>query len=79
MLIANGDKEYTNTAEGVGLEIRLILCEDNVDDEMINWEVEDLKFSVKQPVMGISYLSMCHCLSCMLCVMKILPCRLRQL
>ncbi|KAL1346060.1 hypothetical protein HN51_019728 [Arachis hypogaea] len=49
MLIANGDKENSNTTEGVGLEVRLILCEDKSDD-IVNWEVEDIKFAVKQPI-----------------------------
>ncbi|QHO12601.1 uncharacterized protein DS421_15g508350 [Arachis hypogaea] len=49
MLIADGDKENSNTTEGVGLEVRLILCEDNTDD-IVNWEVEDIKFTVKQPI-----------------------------
>lgn len=62
MPIANGVKEFTDTVGGIGLEARLILCEENFDDEMTNWEVENLKFSVKQPVMRILYLSMEHCL-----------------
>ena len=55
-LTANGVKEFTDTVGGICLQVDLILCEDNVDDEMANWEVENLKFSLKQPVMGISYL-----------------------
>lgn len=54
--IANGGKGFTNTVGGIGVEVRLILGGENVDDEMVNWEVENLKFSVKQPVMRISYL-----------------------
>lgn len=56
MLIANGGKESTNAVGGIGVEVRLILGGENVDDEMANWEVENLKFSVKQPVIRISYL-----------------------
>ncbi|XP_027187635.1 uncharacterized protein [Cicer arietinum] len=50
MVIANGVKELNDTIGGIGLEVRLILCEENVDDETTNWEVENLKFSVGQPV-----------------------------
>lgn len=55
MLIANGVKESTDTAWGAGLEVRLVLCEENVDNEMANWKVENLRFSVKQSVIGICY------------------------
>lgn len=63
MVIANGVKELNDTIGGIGLEVRLILCEENVDDETTNWEVENLKFSVGQPVMRTVDLSMGHCLS----------------
>ncbi|XP_057414931.1 uncharacterized protein LOC130709560 isoform X2 [Lotus japonicus] len=53
MPIANGVKEFTDTVGGIGLEARLILCEENFDDEMTNWEVENLKFSVKQPIEAV--------------------------
>ncbi|XP_058756498.1 uncharacterized protein LOC131629740 isoform X1 [Vicia villosa] len=53
MVIGNGVKELTDTVGGVGLEARLILCEENVDDETTNWEVENLKFSVRQPVEAV--------------------------
>lgn len=81
IVIANGVKEFTDTIEGMGLEVRLILCEENVDDELTNWEVENLKFSVRQPVMKNSDLVWVIRLSFIrwLCVMMILPCRLRQL
>jgi hypothetical protein len=54
MLAANGVKKLTDAVGGIGLEVHLILHEDNVNDEMTNWEVENLNFSIKQPVMGIS-------------------------
>lgn len=63
VVIGNGVKELTDIVGGVGLEVRLVLCEENVDDETTNWEVENLKFSVRQPVMRIIDLSMGHCLS----------------
>ncbi|KAI5445121.1 hypothetical protein KIW84_013393 [Lathyrus oleraceus] len=50
MLTANGVKKLTDADGGIGLEVGLILQEDNIDDEMVNWEVENLKFSIKQPV-----------------------------
>ncbi|XP_054812762.1 uncharacterized protein LOC129313560 [Prosopis cineraria] len=50
MLIANGIKQPSDTVGGAGLEVRLVLCEDNVDDEMTNWKVENVKFSVHQPI-----------------------------
>ncbi|XP_061341796.1 uncharacterized protein LOC133288116 isoform X1 [Gastrolobium bilobum] len=53
ILIANGVKEFTDTVGGIGLEVRLILCEDNVAEETTNWEVENLKFSVKQPIEAV--------------------------
>ena len=56
VLIANGGKEFPDAVGGIGVEVRLILGGENVDDEMANWEVENLKFSVKQPVMRILYL-----------------------
>jgi hypothetical protein len=54
ILAANGVKKLTDAVGGIGLEVHLILHEDNVNDEMTNWEVENLNFSIKQPVMGIS-------------------------
>lgn len=62
-LTANGVNELTDAVAGVDLEADLILCEDNVDDEMKNWEVGNLKFSIKQPVIGISFEVCDHCLS----------------
>ncbi|XP_027339754.1 uncharacterized protein LOC113853541 isoform X3 [Abrus precatorius] len=53
MLIANGVKKCTDTVGGIGLEVRLILGGENADDEMANWEVEKLKFSVKQPIEAV--------------------------
>ncbi|XP_020235272.1 uncharacterized protein LOC109815090 [Cajanus cajan] len=53
VLIENGGKEFNDTAGGIGLEVRLILGGENVDDEMANWEVENLKFSVKQPIEAV--------------------------
>ncbi|WJX44737.1 hypothetical protein P8452_31682 [Trifolium repens] len=53
ILAANGVKELTDTVGGIGLEVHLILHEDNVNDEMTNWEVENLNFSIKQPIEAV--------------------------
>ncbi|KAI9083050.1 hypothetical protein K1719_034954 [Acacia pycnantha] len=51
MLIGNGIKQPADTVGGAGLEVRLVLCEeDNFDNEMTNWKVENVKFSVQQPI-----------------------------
>ena len=47
----NGMKEVAETSEGINLEVSMVALEENIDDEMANWAVENLKFSVKQPVM----------------------------
>ena len=48
---ANGIKEVVETSGGINLEVRMVASEENIDDEMAKWAVENLKFSVKQPVM----------------------------
>ncbi|KAI4333806.1 hypothetical protein L6164_018568 [Bauhinia variegata] len=53
ILGANGGKESTDAVVGIGLEVRLLPCEDNVDEEMANWEVENLKFSINQPIEAV--------------------------
>ncbi|KAJ7948490.1 UHRF1-binding protein 1-like [Quillaja saponaria] len=50
VLLANGMKETVETVGGINLESCLVLSEDNVDDEMVKWVVENLKFSVNQPI-----------------------------
>jgi len=57
-ITVNGVKQFADAAEGIDLEVGMILCEDNEDDEMVNWKVENLKFYIRQPVMGLSYLNM---------------------
>lgn len=49
-LPANGIKDAAETFGGINLELGLVIAEDFVDDELAKWEVEDLRFSVKQPV-----------------------------
>ncbi|XWS27897.1 hypothetical protein CRYUN_Cryun25bG0019500 [Craigia yunnanensis] len=50
---ANGFKESFETLGGINLEVRMVISEDNFDNEMVNWVVENLKFSVKQPIEAI--------------------------
>ncbi|XP_022753173.1 uncharacterized protein LOC111301632 isoform X2 [Durio zibethinus] len=50
---ANGFKESFETLGGVNLEVRMVISEDNFDNEMVNWVVENLKFSVKQPIEAV--------------------------
>ncbi|RDX88503.1 hypothetical protein CR513_29891, partial [Mucuna pruriens] len=53
MITANGVKEFTDKVGGVDLELGLRLCKDNEDDEMVNWKVENLKFSMRQPIEAV--------------------------
>ncbi|XP_022716959.1 uncharacterized protein LOC111275722 isoform X2 [Durio zibethinus] len=50
---ANRFNESFETLGGINLEVRLVISEDNFDNEMVNWAVENLKFSVKQPTEAI--------------------------
>lgn len=52
VLPVNGIKETADTSAGIDLEVRMVISEDTVDHEMVEWAVENVKFSVKQPVMG---------------------------
>ncbi|XVE80292.1 hypothetical protein DITRI_Ditri14bG0128300 [Diplodiscus trichospermus] len=49
----NGFKDSFETVGGINLEVRMVISEDNCDNEMVNWVVENLKFSVKQPIEAI--------------------------
>ncbi|QHO00556.1 uncharacterized protein DS421_13g407460 [Arachis hypogaea] len=46
--IANGGKEVNGTATRICLQLDLVSREDNVEVEMGNWKVVNLKFTVKQ-------------------------------
>ncbi|XLU22125.1 hypothetical protein S245_058191, partial [Arachis hypogaea] len=48
--IANGAKKVNGTAMGICLQLGLVSREDNVEVEMANWEVENLTFTIKQPI-----------------------------
>jgi len=56
VITENGVKQFTEEVEGIDLEVGMILREDNEDDEIFNWEMENLKFYIRQTVMGPSYL-----------------------
>ncbi|XP_038690502.1 uncharacterized protein LOC119989202 [Tripterygium wilfordii] len=47
---ANGIKEIVDGSVGINLEVRIVISEESADDEMANWIVENMKFSVKQPI-----------------------------
>lgn len=55
-------KETAERFGGMNVEVDIVNCEDDVDDGMGKWIVENLKFSVKQPVRGFSSLSFNFCL-----------------
>lgn len=48
---ANGIRETAETFGGISLELQVVISENNVDEEMVMWVIENVKFSVKQPVM----------------------------
>ncbi|XVF34088.1 hypothetical protein REPUB_Repub18cG0027000 [Reevesia pubescens] len=50
---ANGLQDSFETLGGINLEVRMVISEDNIENEMVNWVVENLKFSVKQPIEAI--------------------------
>ncbi|XP_044465599.1 uncharacterized protein LOC123195809 isoform X2 [Mangifera indica] len=52
-LPANGIKESAKTFGGINVEVCLVISEDNAENEMVNWMVENLKFSVKEPIEAI--------------------------
>lgn len=43
-------KQTSETYAGVNLEVDIVSSEEEIDDGMAKWVVENLKFSVKQPV-----------------------------
>ncbi|QCD87190.1 Vacuolar protein sorting-associated protein 13 [Vigna unguiculata] len=48
VITENGVKQFTEEVEGIDLEVGMILREDNEDDEIFNWEMENLKFYIRQ-------------------------------
>ncbi|XP_022154942.1 uncharacterized protein LOC111022086 [Momordica charantia] len=51
--LLNGVNEAVETFGGINLEARMVVSEDNVDVEMANWILENLKFSVKHPIEAV--------------------------
>lgn len=52
-----GIKGTAEVSGGIDVEVRLIISENSFHDEMVHWIVDNVKFSVKQPVMRISSLN----------------------
>lgn len=50
VVAANGIKETVETVGGINVEARIVVSENNDDEEMMKWIVENVKFSVKEPV-----------------------------
>ncbi|POO00472.1 UHRF1-binding protein 1-like [Trema orientale] len=50
---ANGMKETVETVGGINVEARIVISENNIDEEMVKWIVENVKFSVKEPIEAI--------------------------
>ncbi|KAL5802615.1 hypothetical protein ACOSQ4_030920 [Xanthoceras sorbifolium] len=53
VLPANGIKESVETSGGISVEVRMLVSEDNVENETVNWVVENVKFFVKQPIEAV--------------------------
>ncbi|KAK9209565.1 hypothetical protein WN944_001932 [Citrus x changshan-huyou] len=53
VLPANGIKESAGSSGGINVEVRMVISEDNAENEMDKWMVENLKFSVKEPIEAI--------------------------
>ncbi|TXG67377.1 hypothetical protein EZV62_008652 [Acer yangbiense] len=53
VLPANGIKESVETSGGISVEVRMLVSEDNFENETVNWVVENVKFFVKQPIEAI--------------------------
>nr|GMC76574.1 UHRF1-binding protein 1-like [Ipomoea batatas] len=46
-------KQTSETYAGVNLEVDIVCSEEEIDDGMAKWVVENLKFSVKQPIEAV--------------------------
>ncbi|XP_074380204.1 uncharacterized protein LOC141721273 isoform X2 [Apium graveolens] len=46
---AKGFKQTSEAYGGINFEFDMVICEDDVDDAMTKWVIENVKFSVKQP------------------------------
>ncbi|XP_017605641.1 uncharacterized protein LOC108452371 isoform X2 [Gossypium arboreum] len=52
-LPVNGFKESVSIFGRMNLEVRMKILEDKVDNETVNWMMENFKFSVKQPIEAV--------------------------
>lgn len=59
----NGMKQV-ETGGGINLEAQMVMSGGDIDDEMSTWVVENLKFSVKQPVMRFGFPNYVRSVSC---------------
>lgn len=48
--LSKGFKQNAETYGGINFEVDMVISEDDVDSAMAKWVVENVKFSVKQPV-----------------------------
>lgn len=46
-------KETVEQSGGINAEVRMVISDDNVDRKIAKWVVENLKFSVKHPVIRV--------------------------
>ncbi|XP_038904052.1 uncharacterized protein LOC120090451 isoform X2 [Benincasa hispida] len=51
--LLNGVNETVEPLGGINLEARMVVSEDDIDVEMANWIMENLKFSVKHPIEAV--------------------------
>lgn len=52
---AKGFKQISEAFGGINFEFDMVICEDDVDDALAKWVIENVKFSVKQPVIRCTY------------------------
>ncbi|XP_042483179.1 uncharacterized protein LOC122063544 [Macadamia integrifolia] len=52
--LSGGTKKTVGNTGGVDLEVRMVVSEDNDNIEMVQWMVENIKFSVKQPIEAVA-------------------------
>ncbi|XP_010267791.1 PREDICTED: uncharacterized protein LOC104604912 isoform X2 [Nelumbo nucifera] len=51
---SRGIKGADGYSGGVNLEVQMVISEDNEENEMAKWAVENMKFSVKQPIEAVA-------------------------
>ncbi|GAV60853.1 Chorein_N domain-containing protein [Cephalotus follicularis] len=53
VLPANGSKETMESSGGINVDVCMVISEDDIENEPANWMVENVKFSVKQPIEAV--------------------------